>query len=66
MKKMTYNQKLETSREVRQWIKGIFIPAIGIGVIIDATNPNLKYEVKNWIEDKKNKVKDRFSKKEES
>ena len=66
MKKMTYNQKLETSREVRQWVKGIFIPIVGIGVLIDYKNPNLKYEVKQWCEDKVYKVKDRFSKKEES
>lgn len=55
---MTYKQ-IETSREVRQWIKGIIIPA-AVGLLyLDYQYPNLKHKIVNG-------VKSKFKKKEET
>ena len=54
MKKKTIN----AFREVRLWIGGVMIPAIGVGVVC-YNNPNVRY----WFHDKKQKLKDKFSSK---
>jgi hypothetical protein len=56
---MSHYKRIETSREIRLWI-GIAIPAI-TAIIATASNP----DVRQWCGDKWNKLKNKFSKKEE-
>lgn len=65
-KKLTYNQKIETSREIRQWVKGIFISVAGITLLVDGMYPDLKYKIKDRFDKTVKSVKSHFSKKEES
>ena len=53
---MTTNQKIEASREVRQWIKGIIVPAVIGTIYVDYRYPDLKHKIVGSI-------KERFSKK---
>ena len=55
---MTYKQ-IETSKEVRQWFKGVIIP-ITFGVLyLDYRYPDLKHKIVDG-------VKSKFKKKEET
>ena len=54
MKQKTIN----AFREVRLWIGGVIIPAIGVGDVC-YNNPNIRY----WKKKKKQKLKDKFSSK---
>lgn len=54
---MTYRQ-IETSREIRQWFKGIIIPAAAGLLYLDYKYPDLKNKVVEG-------VKSKFKKKEE-
>ena len=60
MKKMSTNQKIETSREVRQWIKGIIIPGVAGSLYLDWRYPNLKYKVRDFCKDRIDGFKDCF------
>ena len=62
---MTNNQKIETSREIRQWLKGIVIPAVAGSLYLDWKYPDLKYKVRDFCRDRKEGFKDCFCKKEE-
>jgi len=53
---MTTNQKIEASREIRQWFKGVIIPVIAGGLYLDYKYPDLKHQAVD-------KIKTKFSKK---
>lgn len=65
MKHMSTNQKIETSREVRQWIKSIIIPGVAGSLYLDYKYPDLKYKVRDFCKDRVDGFKDCFLKKEE-
>lgn len=57
-------KQIETSREIRQWIKGIVLP-VGAGALyLDFKYPDLKYKIKDSIKLKYYDLKYKFSKKE--
>ena len=53
---MTYKQ-IETSREIRQWLK-LIVPVIGGAIYLDWQYPNLKHEIKDRIKSKFRKEKE--------
>lgn len=65
-KKMSTNQKIETSREIRQWIKGIIIPGVAGSLYLDWRYPSLKYKVRDFCKDRVDGFKDCFLKKEKA
>lgn len=64
MRRLSTTQKIETSREIRQWIKTVILPGIGLGLAADAMYPDLKYKVKDFCKEKVEGIKARFSKEE--
>lgn len=48
---MTWKQ-IQTSREIRQWIKGIIVPTILGGIYLDYNYPDLKYRIVNVVKSK--------------
>lgn len=52
------NRQIETSREIRQWFKGIIIPAVAGMLYLDYRYPELKNKVVEG-------VKSKFKRKEE-
>lgn len=42
--KLTWKQ-IETSREIRQWVKGVIFPVVLGGLYLDYRYPNLKHDV---------------------
>lgn len=48
---MTWKQ-IQTSREIRQWIKGIIVPTILGGIYLDYNYPDLKYRIVNGVKSK--------------
>lgn len=51
---MTYKQ-IETSREIRQWLKGVILPIIAGVLYLELKYPNLKYQIKDRFSFKKDK-----------
>ena len=49
---MTTNQKIEASREIRQWIKGVIVPTVVAALYLDYRYPNLKRDAVNYISSK--------------
>lgn len=48
---MTYKQ-IETSREIRQWFKGIIIPAVAGILYLDYRYPELKTKIVECVKSK--------------
>lgn len=48
---MTWKQ-IQTSREIRQWMKGVIVPTILGTIYLDYNYPDLKYRVINGIKSK--------------
>ena len=65
MKKLSTNQKIEASREIRQWIKTIIVPGVVGTLYVDYRYPELKTNIKNFCKDKVEAVKSHFKKGEE-
>lgn len=63
MKKFTRNQKIEISREIRQWIKGIIFPVTAGTLYLDWKYPDLKYKVRDFFRERIDGFKDCFGKK---
>lgn len=53
------NRQIETSREIRQWFKGIIIPGVAGILYLDYRYPDLKHKIVDG-------VKSKFKKKEET
>ena len=52
------NRQIETSREIRLWIRDIIVPAIGVGATVLWLHPEIKDNIKFKID----KVKSKFKK----
>ena len=50
------NRQIETSREIRLWIRDIIVPSIGVGATVLWLHP----EIKDNIKSKFNEVKSKF------
>lgn len=46
------NRQIETSREIRQWIKGVIVPTVAACLYIDYKYPNLKYGIRDYVKSK--------------
>lgn len=49
------NRQIETSREIRLWIRDIIVPSIGVGATVLWLHPEIKDNVKTKIDEVKNK-----------
>lgn len=58
---MTYKQ-IETSREIRLWIRDIIVPAATAVATIVYFNPELRNKAKTTFEEAKVKIKTKFTK----
>lgn len=45
---MTSRQRIDTSREIRQWI-GLGITAVSVWIYIDTTHPDITKSIKNKL-----------------
>ena len=51
------NRQIETSREIRLWIRDIIVPSIGVGATILWLHPEIKDNIKTKIDEIKSKLK---------
>ncbi len=51
------NRQIETSREIRLWIRDIIVPAIGVGATVLWLHPEIKYNIKSKVDEVKSKFK---------
>ena len=51
------NRQIETSREIRLWIRDIIVPAIGVGATVLWLHPEIKDNIKSKVDEIKNKFK---------
>lgn len=51
------NRQIETSREIRLWIRDIIVPSIGVGSIILWLHPEIKDNIKSKVDEVKSKFK---------
>ena len=51
------NRQIETSREIRLWIRDIIVPSIGVGATVLWLHPEIKDNVKSKIDEVKSKIK---------
>lgn len=51
------NRQIETSREIRLWIRDIIVPSIGVGATILWLHPEIKDNIKTKIDEAKSKFK---------
>ena len=56
------NRQIETSREIRLWIRDIIVPSIGVGATVLWLHPEIKDNIKSKIDEVKNKFKSKFNK----
>ena len=56
------NRQIETSREIRLWIRDIIVPSIGIGATVLWLHPEIKDNIKSKIDEVKSKFKNKFKK----
>lgn len=56
------NRQIETSREIRLWIRDIIVPSIGVGATILWLHPEIKDNIKSKIDEVKSKFKNKFKK----
>lgn len=54
------NRQIETSREIRLWIRDIIVPAIGVGATVLWLHPEIKDNIKIKIDEVKSKFKSKF------
>ena len=52
------NRQIETSREIRLWIRDIIVPSIGVGATVLWLHPEIKDNIKSKID----VVKSKFNK----
>ena len=51
------NRQIETSREIRLWIRDIIVPSIGVGATVLWLHPEIKDNIKSKIDEVKIKIK---------
>ena len=51
------NRQIETSREIRLWIRDIIVPSIGVGATVLWLHPEIKDNIKSKIDEVKSKFK---------
>lgn len=51
------NRQIETSREIRLWIRDIIVPSIGVGATVLWLHPEIKDNIKSKINEIKSKLK---------
>lgn len=51
------NRQIETSREIRLWIRDIIVPSIGVGATVLWLHPEIKDNIKTKIDEVKSKFK---------
>ena len=51
------NRQIETSREIRLWIRDIIVPSIGAGATVLWLHPEIKDNIKTKIDEIKSKFK---------
>ena len=51
------NRQIETSREIRLWIRDIIVPSIGVGATVLCLHPEIKDNIKTKIDEVKSKFK---------
>ena len=51
------NRHIETSREIRLWIRDIIVPSIGVGATVLWLHPEIKDNIKSKIDEVKSKFK---------
>ena len=56
------NRQIETSREIRLWIRDIIVPSIGVGATVLWLHPEIKDNIKYKIDEVKSKFKSKFKK----
>ena len=56
------NRQIETSREIRLWIRDIIVPSIGVGATVLWLHPEIKDNIKTKIDEVKSKFKNKFKK----
>ena len=56
------NRQIETSREIRLWIRDIIVPSIGVGATVLWLHPEIKDNIKSKIDEVKNKFNSKFKK----
>ena len=56
------NRQIETSREIRLWIRDIIVPSIGVGATVLWLHPEIKDNIKSKIDEFKSKIKSKFKK----
>ena len=56
------NRQIETSREIRLWIRDIIVPSIGVGATVLWLHPEIKDNIKSKVDEIKNKFKNKFKK----
>ena len=49
------NRQIETSREIRLWIRDIIVPSIGVGATVLWLHPEIKDNIKTKIDEIKSK-----------
>lgn len=56
------NRQIETSREIRLWIRDIIVPSIGVGATVLWLHPEIKDNIKSKVDEIKSKIKNKFKK----
>lgn len=56
------NRQIETSREIRLWIRDIIVPSIGVGATVLWLHPEIKDNIKSKIDEIKSKFNSKFNK----
>ena len=56
------NRQIETSREIRLWIRDIIVPSIGVGATVLWLHPEIKDNIKSKIDEIKSKFKSKIKK----
>lgn len=51
------NRQIETSREIRLWIRDIIVPSIGVGATVLWLHPEIKDNIKTKVDEIKSKLK---------
>lgn len=51
------NRQIETSREIRLWIRDIIVPSIGVGATVLWLHPEIKDNIKSKVYEVKSKFK---------
>ena len=56
------NRQIETSREIRLWIRDIIVPSIGVGATVLWLHPEIKDNIKSKVDEVRSKFNSKFKK----